>query len=123
MKKSISELQEQCHKNSVAAGWYTDLKTRLPLEPTMETKGLKIALIHSEISEALEGERKNLMDDHLPHRKMAEVELADAIIRILDYAGFMGYDIEGAIKEKIDYNKHRPDHKIENRLAEGGKQF
>src|ERR1700722_20008569 len=41
-----------------------------------------LALIHSEISEALEGDRKNLMDDHLPHRKMIEVELADAMIHI-----------------------------------------
>ena len=119
----ISELQTLCHNNSKAAGWYTDLKTGLPLEPSMEVKGLKISLIHSEISEALEGERKNLMDDHIPTRKMAEVELADAIIRILDYAGFVGYDVEGAIIEKIAYNQYRPDHKIENRVLEGGKAF
>ena len=54
---------------------------------------------------------------------MAEVELADAIIRILDYAGAFGYDIEGAIKEKLEYNKHRADHKRENRVKEGGKKF
>lgn len=63
------------------------------------------------------------MDDHLPHRKMAEVELADAVIRILDYAEAFGYDIEGAITEKLEYNKHRADHKRENRAKEGGKQF
>ncbi len=40
----------------------------------------------------MEGERKDLMDDKLPHRKMAEVELADALIRIFDYAGAYGYD-------------------------------
>ena len=76
-----------------------------------------------EIAEAMEGERKDLMDDHLPHRKMAEVELADAVIRILDYAGAFGYDVEGAIEEKLEYNKHRADHKRENRAKEGGKQF
>lgn len=38
-------------------------------------------------AEAMEGERKGLMDDHLPHRPMAEVELADALIRLFDYAG------------------------------------
>lgn len=62
------------------------------------------------------------MDEHLPHRKMGEVELADAVIRIADIAGFLGYDLGGAIAEKLEYNKVRPDHKIENRLAEGGKK-
>ena len=82
-----------------------------------------IALIHSEVSEAMEGLRKNLMDDHLTHRKMAEVELADAIIRICDFAGSKEYDLEGAIFEKLEYNKSRADHKRENRAKEGGKAF
>ena len=50
-----------------------------------------LMLVISEIAEAMEGERKDLMDDHLPHRKMAEVEMADAAIRILDYIG--GFDL------------------------------
>ena len=41
-------------------------------------------LIISELAEAMEGFRKNLMDDKLSHRKMEEVELADAVIRALD---------------------------------------
>jgi hypothetical protein len=82
-----------------------------------------IALIHSEISEAMEGERKGLMDDHLPNRPMAEVEMADAIIRIMDYCGRWGYDIGGAIMNKIEYNKNRADHKLENRVKDGGKKF
>jgi|SRR5579872_3766861 len=86
-------------------------------------KGEMLALIHSEISEALEGERKDLMDDHLPHRRMAEVELADAVIRILDYCGAFGYDLEGAFWEKLEYNRTRADHKPENRRKKGGKKF
>lgn len=44
-----------------------------------------LQLVSTEIAEATEGERKDLMDDHIPHRKMGEVELADALIRILDF--------------------------------------
>jgi NTP pyrophosphatase (non-canonical NTP hydrolase) len=86
-------------------------------------RGELLCLIHSEVSEAMEGERKGLMDDHLPHRSMAEVELADALIRIFDYAGGFGYDLQGAFEEKMAYNKTRADHKIENRLKDGGKKF
>ena len=82
-----------------------------------------LCLIHSEISEAMEGHRKNLMDDKLPHRSMLEVELADAVIRICDMCGGLGLDLEGAIYEKLEYNKNRADHKIENRLSENGKKF
>jgi NTP pyrophosphatase (non-canonical NTP hydrolase) len=81
----------------------------------------KIALCHSELSEALEGMRKGLMDDHLPHRSMIEVELADSIIRILDICGFLGLDIGGAVSEKFEYNQRRSDHKLSNREAAGGK--
>lgn len=77
----------------------------------------------SELSEAMEGLRKSLMDDKLPHRPMMEVELADAVIRIGDLAGAMGFDLVGAILEKLEYNRTRADHKLENRAAEGGKKF
>jgi len=48
---------------------------------------------------------------------------ADAIIRIADLAGYLGLDLDGAIKEKMAYNAKREDHKIENRSAPGGKAF
>ncbi|MBD1229353.1 hypothetical protein [Xenorhabdus griffiniae] len=109
----LTELQQKIHQQNVEAGWWDNPRER----------GTLLCLIHSEISEALEGERKNLMDNHLPHRPMAEVELADAVIRILDYAAAFGYDIEGAIAEKLEYNRHRADHKRENRTKTGGKAF
>ena len=83
----------------------------------------KLCLIHSEISEAMEGHRKNLMDDKLPHRKMCEVELADAVIRIFDLAGAMGYDLGAAIAEKMAVNASREDHKPEARAAVDGKKY
>ena len=94
-----------------------------PSQPIKRNKGELLALIHSEISEALEGERKDLMDDKLPHRKMAEVELVDAIICILDYAAGFSYDLQGAFDEKMAYNAKREDHKHEARKIAGGKQF
>ncbi|UPW35901.1 nucleoside triphosphate pyrophosphohydrolase domain-containing protein [Pseudomonas phage EM] len=99
--------------------WNTDLVTGKPIQ--RDPLHMQM-LIVSEIAEATEGCRKGLMDDHLPHRKMEEVEMADAIIRILDYANVRGLDLAGAIMEKIEYNMTRKDHKREARLAEGGKK-
>jgi len=83
----------------------------------------KLCLIHSEVSEAMEGYRKGLQDDHLTHRSMIEVELSDAAIRIFDLAGALGLDLGGAIAEKLQYNQSRADHRPENRAKEGGKSF
>ena len=83
----------------------------------------KLCLTHSEISEGMEGHRKGLMDDKLPHRTMLEVELADALIRIGDLAGAMGLDLAGAVVQKLAYNATREDHKLENRQAVGGKAY
>lgn len=100
--------------------WWVDLKTGQKKERNV---GELLCLVHSEISEAMEGARKDLMDEKLPHRKMLEVELADAVIRIFDMAAGMNMDLGGAIVEKLEYNKNRADHKIENRQKDGGKKF
>lgn len=80
-------------------------------------------LMVSEIAEAMEGERKDLMDDKIPTRKMAEVELVDTLIRIFDYAGGFGYDLQGAFEEKMLFNATRKDHSHEARKEDGGKKF
>lgn len=131
-------LVEECHGASKAAGWWTHQGEGLtydliriinaPLTPIEKllSKSLvsqKLCLSHSEISEAMEGHRKGLMDDKLPHRPMIEVELADAVIRIADLAGALGLDLGGAIAEKMAFNRVRPDHKPENRQAAGGKAY
>lgn len=110
---ALNALRDLCYLRSKEAGWHDRSRE----------DGTFIALIHSEVSECLEGLRRDLQDDHLPHRKMAEVELADAIIRICDFAGFKGYDLAGAVQEKLAYNLTREDHKRENRAKEGGKAF
>jgi NTP pyrophosphatase (non-canonical NTP hydrolase) len=118
-------LQYFCHQRAKNSGWWTDLATGKPVQITRESRLVaeKLCLIHSEISEAMEGYRKDLPDDKLPHRKMIEVELADAVIRIMDLAGAMGMDIGGAMAEKLAYNATRIDHTIEHRKAVGGKAF
>src|SRR5438132_10270148 len=73
-------------------------------------RGALLMLIVTEIAEAAEGARKGLADDKLPHRSMEEVGLADALIRIFDYAGAHDLDIEGAFWEKLQYNAERADH-------------
>lgn len=125
------ELQELIHKNNINAGWWQDISTGQDFtvecqQGTRLGKAIvaeKLCLIHSEVSEAMEGARKNLQDDKLPHRKMLEVELADAVIRIMDLCGALKYDLAGAMQEKLLYNSSREDHKIENRKKENGKAY
>lgn len=78
--------------------------------------GEQIALMHSELSEGLEAIRKNLVSDHIPEFSGIEEELADVVIRVLQYSCGRGLRIGEAIVAKMEYNKSRP-HK------HGGKKF
>lgn len=170
-------LQEKIHTQNVDMGWWDE-----PRGFTTFT-----CLFHSELSEAMEGDRKGMMDDHLPEYKMAAVELADFVIRVMDWlasesfdrwydadsfkiddsgsfcdclawlhhsisiamesmcrrqnknkanqllasaafasfkiAHMQGWDLMEIINKKHAYNKHRADHKKENRKKEGGKKY
>lgn len=119
-RKGVEAATALAYDESVKAGWYADPATG---EPIVRNFGERIALIHSELSEALEAHRKDLMDDKLPHRKGVEVELADALIRIFDLAGAEGYDLSGAMMEKIEFNRTRHDHTAEGRAGANGKRY
>lgn len=118
---AVQTLQAACHL--AAARWWTDPKTGADIRENPLCFSNKVALIHSEISEAMEGDRKSLPDDKLPHRPMREVELCDALIRIFDTGGGFGMDLAGAFVEKLAFNQVRKDHSLEARMAEGGKAY
>lgn len=97
-----THMAQSIYETGKASGFYDH-----PIA-TPEEHAAKIALMHSELSEALEGIRGDLMDDKLTHRKMVECELADTVIRIMNYASHTGLDVAEAIVEKNAFNKTRP---------------
>ena len=178
---NLIELQNKIDQQNRDLGWWDEPR---PFSTF-------VCLFHSELSEAMEGDRKSLMDDHLPQYPMFQVELADFVIRCLDWLGsknhkklddnydfaglnyenideieliarlhmgvsmtykcyidknnsadfevrdgilscveasiewckFKGIDLHQIILEKVEYNKHRADHKRENRAKENGKKY
>lgn len=200
----LNTLATAVHQGNIDAGWWSNPKTGERIERNV---GELLCLVHSEVTEAWDGFIGDLMDDKLPHRKMVEVEIADAQIRLLDIAGafavnldfepqssvfdtgttrerplvqsascqllfdtstamnnihrdidramegarkkkkdsdgvlvfnkevattfyhleqlgrYLRLDVRSAMSEKIIFNSQREDHKIENRVLDGGKSF
>lgn len=105
---AFQHFAKMAHENAKDKGWWYDLN---------RNDGELICLMHSELSEALEALRNgDVQDDHIPEFRGVEAELADTIIRIMDYGTARGLRIPEAIIAKMEYNKNRP-------FKHGGKEF
>lgn len=116
----VKSLLQLANATAVDAGWYTNRETG---EPTERNFGEVVALMHSELSEALEADRKGTNDDKLGHLDGRAAEFADAIIRIADTSEALALPVAQAIIEKNRFNRLRSDHKMSSRNAQHGKKY
>ncbi len=88
---------EEVHRCAVEHGWYGGSG----VVPSLDFVPSKLALIHSEVSEALEGYRNHDM-------KNFGEEMADVVIRVFDLCQYLGIDIVSAVEAKHMVNLGRP---------------
>lgn len=96
---TIGEMQRAVHQTAVEHGWWE----------APRPAGEVLMLMVTELAEAMEAYRGgNPESEKIPGFSKIEEELADVVIRLLDYAGGEGFDIEGALAAKMAYNETRP---------------
>lgn len=127
---AFKSMQADAHKTAVDKGWHDKRNELIKLvddHSSSDRDGMRsfatklvisqmLCLCHSEISEGLEGLRKDLDDDKIPEFSMLEAEIADTIIRFMDLAEAFNLRVAEAVVAKARMNKGR-DH------LHGGKSF
>ena len=107
---TLNELSDEIYAYALDKGWYSDDEGN----PKVRNFGEIVALVHSELSEALEEWRKGYAPTFVYYRESdgkpegIAVEMADAIIRILDWCASEGVDIDSLVREKMEFNMTRP---------------
>lgn len=117
----IKELAKESHERSLSKGWWKEYDAKYTYFAQEEAPlflATKLALVGCEVSESLEELRRGRIEMEVIDGKPegVVVELADTILRILDFTEHLGLDIEGALRAKLDFNKTRP-------IKHGGKLF
>jgi len=107
---SLRDRQAEIHALAVEKGWWSDPDSGEPVDPVRRIPEA-LCLVHAEVSEALEEYRRGRLEPWTGEGGKPEgfsVELADAVIRILDLSDALGIDLEAEIERKHAYNQTRP---------------